>query len=160
MSRAVRIVKYTETIERSFRLNVGEDDASKVIPKLRDGTMTYVYDDDDRSKGAVVNDCGQTIALTTEDYGLVMRRGNFRSEVEWPDSGFLCWLKKNENLHTWFTKGLLFCGLIFVFGMMLFGHKEYSDARGVLLLVVMAIPMVIHGMIFMYISLKRSWLGA
>jgi hypothetical protein len=160
MSRAVRTVRYTETITRSFRLNVGEDDASKVIPGLRDGSLKYVYDDDDRTKGAVVNDCGQSISLTTEDYGLVMKRDNFRSEVEWPDKGIIAWFWDNKDIHGWFTRGFMVLGWIFVLCLMLSGHKEYAEARGVVILLAMALPLFIQTIVLSFIHIKRDGLGA
>lgn len=153
----IKIIRYTETIERSFAWTE-EEDVPEIVQGLRNKTLKYVYDDEDRSQGLVIDvQSDDTVLHTSEDYGLVMRRENFRAEVEWPSTGILAWCWDHKDLHGWFTRGLMLMGWIFA---ILITCKNGSESQAVSVLIGLSIPIVLQTVLLSWIHVKRDGLGA
>jgi hypothetical protein len=130
-----------------------------VTPECKDVQVTgmtevkeVIYDDNDRSKGRIVKD-GETLCLTENDYGIVMRRGKFRKDVSWPSSGFLGWFKASGDQ---IAKAVL---AIFGIGF-LASIVIKPESLAIAIIILAAVPMAIAVILNLWIESKRDKMGA
>lgn len=142
------IVYYREEYERKFRVTDGLS-ASEVVLGLRARTMSYVWDDNDRSRGRVQDITGKTVALVEEDFAVVMRRHAWRCHVAWPDGGFMKWFRDNRG---W--TGIASCIFLLV-------SMVVSCIWNILPLAFCSfIPLFLHQTIALRLDTKRIGMGA